>query len=59
MAYANELNQTMKYLDRNDISQSDRERKDAIIAIADELKKKHVDIVDIMVQINENLSKED
>ena len=54
MSYANELNQTMKYLDRNDISQSDRERKDAIIAIADELmkKKKHVDTVDLMVQIN-------
>ena len=48
----------MKYLDRDDISQADRERKDAIIAIFDELKKKrkHVDTVDLMVQINGILS---
>ncbi len=54
MTYANELNRMMKYLDRNDISVADRERKDAIIAIYDELKKKkkHVDTVDLMVQIN-------
>lgn len=54
MTYANELNRIMKYLDRNDISVADRERKDAIIAIYDELKKKkkHVDTVDLMVQIN-------
>ena len=59
MAYANELNQTMKYLDRNDISQSDRERKDTIIAIADELKKKTCGYCRYyVVQINENLSKE-
>lgn len=44
----------MKYLDRDDISKADRERKDAIIAIFDELKKKkkHVDNTDLMVQIN-------
>lgn len=44
----------MKYLDRDDISKADRERKDAIIAIVDELKKKkkHVDNTDLMVQIN-------
>ena len=44
----------MKYLDRDDISDVDRDRKDALIAIADELKKKkrHVDNVDLMVQIN-------
>lgn len=29
----------MKYLDHDDISKADRERKDAIIAILDELKK--------------------
>ena len=37
MTYANELNSMMKYLDRNYISVTDRERKDAIIAICDEL----------------------
>lgn len=54
MTYGNEINTMMKYLDRNDISQADRERKDAVIAILDELKKKkkHVDTVDLMVQIN-------
>lgn len=53
-AYGNELNRMMKYLDRDDISKADRERKDAIIAIVDELKKKkkHVDNTDLMVQIN-------
>jgi type I restriction enzyme R subunit len=56
--YATELTRMMKYLDRDDISQADRERKDAIIAIFDELKKKkkHVDTVDLMVQINGILS---
>lgn len=54
MTYGNELNRMMKYLDRDDISKADRERKDAIIAIVDELKKKkkHVDNTDLMVQIN-------
>lgn len=44
----------MKYLDHNDISKADRERKDAIIAILDELKKKkkHIDNTDIIAQIN-------
>ena len=44
----------MKYLDRDDISDEDRNKKDAIIAISDELKKKkkHIDNVDLMVQIN-------
>lgn len=52
--YANEINRMMKYLDRDDISDEDRNKKDAIIAISDELKKKkkHVDNVDLMVQIN-------
>ena len=54
MTYGNELNRMMKYLDRNDISDKDRAYKDAIIAIFDELKKKkkHVDTVDLMVEIN-------
>lgn len=41
----------MKYLDHDDILKADRERKDAIIAILDELKnkKKHVDNTDLIV----------
>lgn len=54
MTYGNEINRFMKYLDRNDISDNDRAYKDAVIAIFEELKKKrkHVDNVDLMVQIN-------
>ncbi|MDE7203876.1 MAG: type I restriction endonuclease subunit R [Lachnospiraceae bacterium] len=54
MTYGSELNRIAKYLDRNDISDCDRQKKDAIIAICDDLKKKkkHVDTVDLMVQIN-------
>lgn len=54
MTYGNELNRMMKYLDRHDISEGDRQKKDAVIAIYDVLKKKkkHVDTVDLMVQIN-------
>ena len=54
MTYGNELKRYMKYLDRNDITSDVRTRKDAIIAIYDELqkKKKHVDNTDLMVQIN-------
>ena len=54
MTYGNEVNRLMKYLDRYDISEGDRKRKDAITAIIDELrkKKKHVDTVDLVVQIN-------
>lgn len=50
----NKLNHMMKYPDRDDIFKADRERKDAIIAIFDELKnkKKHVDNTDLIVQIN-------
>lgn len=52
--YGNELSRMMKYLDRHDISNEDKQKKDAIIAIYDELKKKkkHVDTVDLMVEIN-------
>ena len=54
MTYGNEMNRMMKYLDRHDISDEDKKKKDAISAICDELrkKKKHVDNVDLMVQIN-------
>ena len=54
MTYGNELNRIMKYLDRHDISDCDRQKKDAVIAIFDNLKKKkkYVDTVDLMVQIN-------
>ena len=54
MTYGNELNRMMKYLDRHDISEGDRQKKDAVIAIYDVLKKKkkHIDTVDLMVQIN-------
>ena len=47
----------MKYLDRDDISDANRDRKDALIAISDELRKKrkHIDNVDLMVQVNEIL----
>ena len=58
MTYGNELNRMMKYLDRNDISNDDKKKKDAVIAIFDELKKKkkYIDTVDLMVQINGILS---
>lgn len=54
MIYGNELIRMMKYLDRSNISDGDKKRKDAVIAIFDELKKKkkHIDTVDLMVQIN-------
>lgn len=54
MTYGNELIRMMKYLDRSNISDGDKKRKDAVIAIFDELKKKkkHIDTVDLMVQIN-------
>ncbi len=54
MTYGSELNRIVKYLDRDDIPDGTRQKKDAIIAICDDLKKKkkHVDTVDLMVQIN-------
>lgn len=54
MTYGTELSRLMKYLDRNDISSSDKSYIDAIIAICDEIRKKrkHVDNTDLMVQIN-------
>ena len=48
----------MKYLDRNDIDREMKKKKDAVIAIYDELKKqrKHIDTTDFMVQINSILA---
>ncbi|MDE7274790.1 MAG: type I restriction endonuclease subunit R [Lachnospiraceae bacterium] len=54
MTYGSEINRIVKYLDKDAISDNARQKKDAIIAICDDLKKKkkHVDTVDLMVQIN-------
>ena len=53
--YANEISRLVKYLDRNDIDDATREQTDAILAIFREMqkKRKHVDITDLMVSINE------
>ncbi len=52
--YASELARLVKYVDRNDIDDSTRAAKDAIIAIYDALqkKRKHADNTDLMVEIN-------
>lgn len=52
--YVSELARLMKYADRDDINVDIRKKKDAIIAIYDQLQKKrrHVDNTDLMVQIN-------
>ncbi|NBJ92920.1 type I restriction endonuclease subunit R [Parablautia muri] len=54
MTYGSELNRMMRYLDRHNISEGDRQKKDAVIAIFNELKKKkkYLNTVDLMVQIN-------
>ncbi len=53
--YASEMGRLIKYLDRNDIEPEMKQKKDAIGAIYGELKKKrkHIDNVDLMVQIND------
>ncbi len=53
--YASEIGRLVKYMDRNDIEPDMKQKKDAIAAIYDELKKKrkHIDNVELMVQINE------
>lgn len=53
--YASELNRLMKYLDRNDIDMKTRKEYEAIAAIYAELqkKRKHVDITDLSVAIND------
>lgn len=52
--YASELNRLMKYTDRDDITGHTRKQYEAIAAIYAELQKKrrHVNTVDLMVQIN-------
>ena len=52
--YSNELGRLMKYTDRDDVSKETIEKKDAILAIHDQLqrKRKHADNVELMVQIN-------
>ena len=53
--YANEIGRLVKYLDRNDIDEATRKQTDAILAIFREMqkKRKHVDITNLMVEINE------
>lgn len=52
--YASELNRLMKYTDRDDITGHTRKEHEAIAAIYAELqkKRKHVNTIDLMVQIN-------
>ena len=52
--YAYELNRLMKYTDRDDITGHTRKQYEAIAAIYAELqkKRKHVNTVDLMIQIN-------
>lgn len=52
--YATEIARLIKYLDRSEITDDTKKRKDAIIEIYKEYqkKRKHVDTVDLMVQIN-------
>lgn len=53
--YANEIGRLVKYLDRNDVTQDLRDQMDAILAVFREMqrKRKHVDITDLMVEINQ------
>lgn len=52
--YASELNRLMKYTDRDDITGHTKKQYEAIAAIYAELqkKRKHVNTVDLMIQIN-------
>ena len=56
--YASELNRLMKYTDRDDITGHTRKQYEAIAAIYAELqkKRKHVNTVDLMIQINSIIS---
>lgn len=53
--YSNEIGRLVKYLNRDDIAPDVREQTDAICAIFREMqkKRKHVDITDLMVEINQ------
>lgn len=56
--YATELNRLMKYTDRDDITEHTRKQYEAIAAIYAELqkKRKHINTVDLMIQINSIIS---
>lgn len=53
--YSSEIGRLVKYLNRDDIAPDVREQTDAICAIFREMqkKRKHVDITDLMVEINQ------
>lgn len=57
-AYASELNRLMKYTDRDDIGRNVRKEYEAVAAIYAEIKKKrkHINITDLMVEINNIIS---
>lgn len=57
-AYASELNRLMKYTDRDDIDRNVRKVYEAVAAIYAEIKKKrkHINITDLMVEINNIIS---
>ncbi len=57
-AYASELNRLMKYTDRDDIDGKVRKEYEAVAAIYAEIKKKrkHINITDLMVEINNIIS---
>lgn len=57
-AYASELNRLMKYTDRDDIDRNMRKAYEAVAAIYAEIKKKrkHINITDLMVEINNIIS---
>lgn len=57
-AYASELNRLMKYTDRDDIDRNVRKEYEAVAAIYAEIKKKrkHINITNLMVEINNIIS---
>ena len=57
-AYASELNRLIKYTDRDDIDGKVRKEYEAVAAIYAEIKKKrkHINITDLMVEINNIIS---
>lgn len=57
-AYASELNRLMKYTYRDDIDRNVRKEYEAVAAIYAEIKKKrkHINITDLMVEINNIIS---
>lgn len=56
--YASELNRLVKYMDRDDITDSTRKQYESIAAIYAELqkKRKHISTTDLMVEINSIIS---